>query len=265
MLADKYPGEKGSTWNLARDGKLSGDFVKQFPPRETWGQTSLKVATRCDAGEASCDKDWLLTTCSTDRDCPTNSTCQALKSTVAHHGDAPKKLCAGHSESRIDDIWDVITSAKTTLDISSLAPPDGRFEAGVRNAIAYASEVEHPPQVRIIVGDYWGSGLDIPTKVSGVLASLTRDVAQSSPIDVTVMAYAYGAASWDHAKIIARDGEYALVGGANMWDVHYLGNDPVHDMWISIKAARPRTRRGSSIARSSSRASTRTRSRTGTP
>ncbi|MDB4943043.1 MAG: hypothetical protein JWP97_2577 [Labilithrix sp.] len=238
MLEDRYPAEKGATWNLARDGKLAGDFVKQFPPRETWGAASLPVAVRCDPEkDAACDPDFLLTACSSDGDCAGTGRCEALKMTIAHHGQAAKKLCIGHSEPLIDDLWQTITDAKTTLDLSSLAPPDGRFEAGIRNAITYASEAAHPPHVRIVVGDYWSSGLQLQKNVDAVLASLTRDVAARSTIDVTVAAYSYGAASWDHAKIVARDGELALVGGANLWDVHYLGKNPVHDLWIQVEGS----------------------------
>jgi PLD-like domain len=234
-LDAKYPNEKGSTWNLSRDGKLSGDFVKQFPPRSTWGQTELSIAKRCEATDQFCDKDFLLFVCETDADCRGNGRCEGLKATIAHHGAAPKKLCVSHSDERLDDVWSAISAAKTTLDLSSLSPPDGRFEATIRNAITFASENPSPPRMRIVVGDYWSSGLQKQSAVDGVLASLTRDVAKSSSIDVTVAAYAYGQASWDHAKIIARDGEYALVGGANMWDVHYLGLNPVHDLWIAIE------------------------------
>lgn len=230
-----YADEKGITWNLARDGKLSGDFVKQFPPRATWGKDSLAVAKRCEATDPTCDKDFLLFTCQRDADCNGAGSCVGLQSTIAHRGGAPKKLCVGHSEALLDDIWSTITSAKKTLDLSSLSPPDGRFEAAVRNAITYASEAASPPRVRIVVGDFWSSGLARQGAVDDVLASLTRDVASASPIDVSVNAYAYGQASWDHAKILARDGEYALVGGANMWDVHYLGLNPVHDLWIAVE------------------------------
>ncbi|HSO36535.1 MAG TPA: hypothetical protein VLT33_28615, partial [Labilithrix sp.] len=64
-----YADEKGTTWNLARDGKLSGDFVKQFPPRATWGKDSLAIAKRCEATDPTCDKDFLLFTCQRDADC----------------------------------------------------------------------------------------------------------------------------------------------------------------------------------------------------
>lgn len=234
-LGAKHPGEKGSTWNLSRNGKLSGDFVKQFPPRAMWGKSELPIAKRCEATDKFCDKDFLLFQCEGDADCRGNGRCAGLKATIAHRNAAPKRLCVGHSDERLDDIWSTIAGAKRTLDLSSLSPPDGRFEATIRNAITFASEAPSPPRVRVVVGDYWTSGLQRQSKVDGVLASLTRDVAKSSTIDVSVSAYASGLSSWDHAKIIARDGELALVGGANLWDTHYLERNPVHDLWIAIE------------------------------
>ena len=207
---------EGPTWNLSRDGKLAGEFVKQFPPRAMWGQSALAVANRCAASDAAYDPDFLLRACRSDADCAGAGSCARLQSTIAHHGAAPKALCVGHSEIVLDEIWSTITSAKKTLDLSSLGPPDGRFEATVRNAMTYASESATPPRVRVVVGDYWTSGLQRQSTIDGVLARLTRDVAASSSIDVSVNAYAYGQSSWDHAKILARDGEYALVGGANV-------------------------------------------------
>ena len=209
-LDAKYPAEKGSTWSLSREGKMSGDFVKQFPPRATWGSTELAIAKRCEATDPTCDKDFLLSVCESEADCHGEGKCRGLKATVAHRNAAPKKLCVGHSDELLDDIWQVFADAKQTLDLSSLSPPDGRFEAAVRNAITYASEAPRPPRIRIVVGDFWSSGLERQSKVDAVLASLTRDVAKTAAIDVSIAAYAYGQASWDHAKILARDGEYAL-------------------------------------------------------
>ncbi len=233
-LAAKHPGEKGSTWNLSRDGALKGDFVKQFPPRATWGKSELSIAKRCAATEASCDPDFLLVRCESQAECGGGGTCTPLKSTIAHRGGAPKKLCVGHSEERLDDIWSTITEAKKTLDLSSLSPPDGRFEAAIRNGITFASESASPPRVRMVFGDYWMSGMSKQSLIDGLLASYTRDVAKDSKIDVSVTAYAFGQSSWDHAKILARDGEFALVGGANLWDAHYLERNPVHDLWIAV-------------------------------
>lgn len=230
-LNANFPLQKGKTWSVSQDGKLAGDFVVQVPPRATWGQATLSVADRCDASDLNCEPDFGLPICKQESDCGGHGHCTALQATVAHRNGAPKKVCAGHSDELLDQIWSTMTATKTVLDITSLSPPDGRFEAAVRNALTYMSEAPSPPRVRMLFGDFPGGNI----WTDKTLASLTRDVAASSKLDVSVGTWRSGTTSWNHAKIIARDGELALVGGTNMWDVHYLGNDPVHDLWIQVE------------------------------
>ncbi|AKU97674.1 hypothetical protein AKJ09_04338 [Labilithrix luteola] len=230
-LTANFPLQKGKTWSVSQDAKLAGDFVVQVPPRATWGQAFLSVADRCEAGDTRCEADFGLRICAQESDCGGHGHCTTLQATVAHRNGAPKKVCAGHSDELLDQIWSTMTATKTVLDITSLSPPDGRFEAAVRNALTYMSEAPNPPRVRMFFGDFPGGNI----WTDKTLASLTRDVAASSKLDVSVGTWRSGTTSWNHAKIIARDGELALVGGTNMWDVHYLRNDPVHDLWIQVE------------------------------
>jgi len=46
--------------------------------------------------------------------------------------------------------------------------------------------------------------------------------------------------SWNHAKIIAIDGQHAIVGGHNMWTGDYLVDAPVHD--VSLELSGPAAR-----------------------
>jgi len=46
--------------------------------------------------------------------------------------------------------------------------------------------------------------------------------------------------SWNHAKIVAVDGQRAIVGGHNLWSADYLGQAPVHD--VSIELSGPAAR-----------------------
>ena len=41
--------------------------------------------------------------------------------------------------------------------------------------------------------------------------------------------------TWNHAKIIAVDGKHLLTGGHNLWDAHYLKNDPVRDISTQLE------------------------------
>ncbi len=231
--------EKGSLWNVARDGKLSGDFVVQFPPRSTWGTTDAPSAPRCKATDAGCDKDFLLKECSSDDACETHR-CVALKATIAKQGDAPKKLCIGHSETNLDKVWETIAHAKHIVDITSLSVPEERFAAAIANALAYASGTTPPPRVRMLFGDYPSAGNAGDAQVG--LKRLASKIPASSPMEVNVATYrarfaVAGKTTWNHSKIVSADGNHALVGGANMWDLHYLRKNPVHDLWIELEGS----------------------------
>lgn len=239
-LADQSPSEQGKTWNLSRGNKLADSFVLQVPLADTWGKDDVRVAARCKADEAGCDPDFLLKRCASDADCGQGGACTALKATVAHRNDAPKKLCIGHADTLLDEVWSAVALAKTSVDMSSLTPPEDRFQAAVRNAVTYASEASSPPRIRMLFGDFPGG------HVSGqkTLETLTRDVAPGSRIEVAVGTYREGVDSWNHSKIIVRDQSYAIVGGTNMWDEHYLKRNPVHDLWMNLegRAARDSSR-----------------------
>lgn len=230
-LSRESAAEKGKTWSLSTTGKLTGDFVVQFPPADTWGKAELPVAPRCKEGEPRCDANFGLSMCATDTDCTGGGRCAALKATIAHHGDAPQKLCIGHSETQLDKVWEAVALAKETVDISTLSPPQGRFEATLRNALTYASESTPAPRVRMLFGTFPG---DI-TFTNFELETLTRDINPRSSIDISLGTYVAGATSWNHSKIITRDGSFALVGGTNMWDSHELEVDPVHDLWVAME------------------------------
>ena len=233
-------GEEGKTWNLSLGNTLPAGFVKQVPFAETWGQANVTVAARCKAKEPACEPDFLLKRCTSDADCGGAGKCAALKATVAHRTAQPKSLCVGHSDALLDEVWSAITEAKESVDISSLTPPEGRFEATVRNAVTYASESANPARVRMLFGDFPGSFVSAQKTYDAV----TRDIPASSRIDVSVAAVRDGVTSWNHSKIIVRDQRASLVGGVNLWDEHYLGKNPVHDTWIAVegRAARDASR-----------------------
>lgn len=229
VLSTEQHDQRGVTWNVSHDNVLPSDFVVQFPPVETWGDDTLSVAARCTEG-ADCNVDFGLFKCSTDADCNGHGKCTALKATLRSANEAPQPMCVGHSDAVLDRIWSAIALAKTSVDLSSLTPPDGRFQAAVRNAVTYASSVASPPRIRMMFGNYPGSTMT----TRDTLATLTRDVAKESKLDIAVGTYISGLESWNHSKTIVTDGRVGLLGGANMWDDHYLAKDPVHDMWMTV-------------------------------
>lgn len=240
VLSNDRPSEEGKTWGLSRGNSFADAFVLQVPLAETWGAKDVRVAARCKAGAEGCDPDFKLQQCASDADCGQGGKCAALKATVAHRSDAPKKLCIGHSDTLLDEVWSAIALAKQSVDMSSLTPPQDRFEAAVRNAVTYASESDAPPRIRMVFGDFPGEFVS----AQKTLQSLTRDVAPTSRLAIDVGTYREGVDSWNHSKIIVRDQRAAIVGGTNMWDEHYLGKNPVHDLWMTVsgRAARDASR-----------------------
>lgn len=231
-LEKTHPGMKGRSWNLSRDNALTGDFVVQIPGKSSFGADHVVAAPRCTKGD-DCDTDLGLYTCQADNECTGGSRCVAMKATIAHRGEEAQKRCVGDADFVLDEVWSGIAMAEKTVDVSSLTPPDGRYEATIRNAVTYLSEKDSPPRVRMMFGNYPGSF----SSASTAMKSLTRDVAPESPISVHIATYRAGLTSWNHSKIISRDGNFTVMGGANMWDTHYLGTDPVHDLWIRMSGS----------------------------
>jgi phosphatidylserine/phosphatidylglycerophosphate/cardiolipin synthase-like enzyme len=220
-----FPGEVGTVWNVSRGNALASDWLQQTPLAATWGETSLRAAVSCDEDLPSCDPDFRLRACSTDAACGPEGRCVALAATVAHDGDAPRSLCIGHSEESLDVFYNTLVSAKSYVDLTSLTPPDGRYEAAVRNAVTRLSERANPPMVRMLFGDFPGAFF-IPSRTR---KALTRDVASDTKLRLVVGGYRAGLDSWNHSKIVAVDGVTVLSGGTNMWTAQYLEANPVRD------------------------------------
>lgn len=230
-LNAQHAGERDKSWGISTDNVIEQSFLKQIPGIETWGENSVAVAETCEAGDARCDADFLMKTCSAQSDCGGISVCTKLQASVAHPGQQAKSFCAGHSDRYLDEVYDIIAHGKRIVDVTSLTPPDGRFEAAVRNAVTFATDSVPSIEIRMMFGNYTGQFLATKT----VMKSLTRDMKAGSKAQVVIGAYRQGLLSWNHSKIVAADGEVAMVGGINMWTPHYLDKDPVHDLSILVK------------------------------
>ncbi len=226
---------RSRTWDTSGDNRVAADWLVVTPPQELFGvsRAAWSFPTECTAGSASCDPEFLLRTCNVDADCAaTKGTCQPLRATMKRDSDTPKKLCLGHSDAKLDAFYDVLVSGQRWVDITSLTPPDGRFEAMLRNGITRLSRRANPPQVRFLYGGY--TGLPYASKV---IPSLFRDVAATSPLKATVGDYRSGLFSWNHAKFIAVDGVRAIQGGHNMWTDDYLRRSPVQDVSMTLSGS----------------------------
>lgn len=126
-------------------------------------------------------------------------------------------------------VYDAIAGARRSVTISTLAPPDEPYLATIDRALRDVAARQRPGDpgvdVRILIGD-------------GDPAALHRRVTDALPagaaIRVAVGLYAGGGA-WNHSKVIAADGERALVGGHNWWARDYDGPDGVHDLSIRVR------------------------------
>lgn len=140
----------------------------------------------------------------------------------------------GHSDYFPEVMGDILSRTTIWADVLSLGPPDGRFMTSFKNALATiaesAGEREEPVVIRMMFGNIVG----MPTNCNGVRDELTADLPEDANIHLWVGAWRRGV-SWNHAKIIAVDGKYLHTGGHNMWDAHYLQDEPIHDLSLELE------------------------------
>lgn len=137
----------------------------------------------------------------------------------------------GVSNSFPAKMGEVMKRGKTWVDLTSLSPPDGIFLEKIKDAIATLAGSENPIIVRLLFGNIVG----MPVDCDDLIASLTEGLDPStSNISLWVGAWRKGV-SWNHSKIIAVDGQHLFTGGHNLWDPHYLQQDPVHDVSMELE------------------------------
>jgi phosphatidylserine/phosphatidylglycerophosphate/cardiolipin synthase-like enzyme len=122
---------------------------------------------------------------------------------------------------------------------------DVRFLAALRNAVTWLAYSGRLVTVRVIVGSYPPLGFD----AAAYLRELTRDAAAAPNARIRVHVGAIrpcdggpscGGLSWNHAKIVAVDGDVAIVGGHNLWTPDYLASAPVHDVSMMVEGSAAR-------------------------
>lgn len=131
---------------------------------------------------------------------------------------------------------EIIGRTEKWCDIMSLGPPDGKFMTDFKAAIEKIAERSKTAEDTIIVRLLVGNIVGMPVNCTAVLKALTKDVPQDANMRVWVGAWRKGF-SWNHAKLIAVDGVYLHTGGHNLWDQHYLKNNPVHDLSIELEGS----------------------------
>lgn len=246
-----------------------GRWILQSPPENVWGHGDgrgqvlemLHHNNRCSSKhDAGCDPDFKLLRCDPGEPgegCPRGGTCRPFAATKTAPGMKPRSLCAGPADEIVDRYYDVIAQAKTFVDIVSLEIPDGRFLAAIRNALTYQQNLRlqilpmGAMQVRLLFGHLLGESLaDLPLAATAALSNLDsgttleimlRDImrdldpekisgTKSPLLRVAAGTLRFWPDSWNHAKIVAADGERMIQGGINFWTRDYLEHDPVFDL-----------------------------------
>lgn len=228
---------RGVTYDLTSGNRLARDWIIQSPNR--WGRRATDLPfypLQCK----DCAPDVSLPSCRTDADCGGGGLCGTIWPTPGAVLGSRRRVCLGHSDAMVVSLYDLVTSARRSVDITLLQPaPDTRFLAALRAGIADLARSGRRVAIRILVGQFPPTETDSAAFLADVTAG-ARDV-PNGHIVVTVAAMRScsagdicGSFSWNHAKILVVDGREALVGGHNLWSPDYLVDNPVHDLSMRV-------------------------------
>jgi phosphatidylserine/phosphatidylglycerophosphate/cardiolipin synthase-like enzyme len=141
-----------------------------------------------------------------------------------------ENLPAHHSDWFPEKMGEMVRRTEHWCDVMSLGPPDGIFMTAMQDALKHL----HSKNKKIIVRMMFGNIVGMPVNCSKLIKTLTKDIpSEKTHLRLWVGAWRKGI-SWNHAKIIAVDGNFLHTGGHNMWDGHYLKHDPVHDLSLEL-------------------------------
>eukprot|EP00557_Chaetoceros_sp_GSL56_P008743 CAMPEP_0176497338 /NCGR_PEP_ID=MMETSP0200_2-20121128/11669_1 /TAXON_ID=947934 /ORGANISM="Chaetoceros sp., Strain GSL56" /LENGTH=555 /DNA_ID=CAMNT_0017895341 /DNA_START=94 /DNA_END=1761 /DNA_ORIENTATION=+ len=140
----------------------------------------------------------------------------------------------GHTDWFPQKMCDIMSKTTTWCDVMSLGPPDGIFIDKIKEALKNIAKTANLSEKPIIIRMMFGNIVGMPTNCNSLIKKLTADLPSDANIMLWVGAWRKGA-SWNHAKLIAVDGRYLHTGGHNLWDYHYLKNNPVHDLSVELE------------------------------
>lgn len=152
-------------------------------------------------------------------------------------GKAASALPVDHSHSLGTEVREMIVKAEQTVDITLLyhEPRDGWFLECIAKGIGALVAKDREITVRILIGNY-------PTKIADT-TGLLKNIEKWSPrikgskLRIFAAGMMVLPTSWNHAKIIAVDGRWAMVGGHNLWWEDYLCAAPVHDLSMQVEGS----------------------------
>ena len=137
-----------------------------------------------------------------------------------------------------DDIEQLVSSAEQFVDITSLYPwPSGAFFDSLVGGLQNIARSGRPVQVRILVGLAPDPLKPATITPLDYLRMLVEGIGSGFPraqLDLYVAYQRSSLFSWNHAKMVAVDGQRVLLGGENLWDPEYLEVAPVHDLNVRV-------------------------------
>ena len=143
----------------------------------------------------------------------------------------PLPLPPGHTDWFPEHLGNLVSRTEEWCDILNLGPPDGLF----LHHFAKALQQLHAKNKPIVIRMMFGHVLGMPINCKAVVRRLTSNLpAENTKLRLWVGAWRKGV-SWNHSKIVAVDGFVVLTGGHNLWDLHYLRSNPVHDVSIELE------------------------------
>jgi len=137
----------------------------------------------------------------------------------------------------VEDIRDLIAGASNRVDVTTLAQfPDGEFLRGIQQGlVALAEQGRSTIDVRILAGYPLAYRAKPSTYLEGLVEPLKSIKKGRLRIYVAAQRTGPSNVTWNHSKIVAVDGERALVGGQNLWTQDYLKSAPVHDLNLRLE------------------------------
>ncbi|MBV6829922.1 phospholipase D-like domain-containing protein [Xanthomonas euvesicatoria] len=232
FLAATFP-QASPLWNFSSQNTLPASWL-YATPTDVWG-INYDQFKQAVPGTAT---DFQMQVCTTASG--QTQQCVPVSSTVLSPGSEPAKLLAGHSYEIYDELYNVMTSASVLLDVTTLTPPTGDFLIAFNNALAFLTA--KPEAERPVIRILYSNPLPNVPPLNGLafLQSITAGLDPTRKLEIYVTVMSSSFSSWNHAKIVAADGERALVGGHNMWGAHYLGANPVFDVSMRLDGAAAR-------------------------
>lgn len=146
----------------------------------------------------------------------------------------------------LEAIESLVAGADSLLDIASLEPfASGAFLRAIRRGLAAGARAGRSPTVRVLYGRFGVDRPGFPLQSLADFESFVMQLAGDLPADSHTRIHAAAMRSsatppqlsWNHSKIVAADGQRAIVGGHNLWHQDTLSFAPVHDVSAVVEGA----------------------------